>query len=138
MHRRPLGRGRLLAALAALVIIVGCILPWWRLGGEEGLPPTTGNAFDGAGIIPFFVALAVLALLTLPYASDRPVGIDRTLSYVALVVVGWIGLVLKAIDLASAGAIALPDRAPGMWIAALGLVLLSRAVYDIRREPSWR
>jgi hypothetical protein len=138
MHRRPLGRGRRLAALAAVVIIVGCLLPWWTFGGGQGLPTRSGNAFEGSGIIVFFTALATIALGALPYASDRPVAIDRWLSYLGLTIVGWLGLVIRAIDLATVGAIALPDRAPGLWIAAVGLVILARAAYEIAHEPAFR
>ena len=52
MHRRPLGRGRRLAVLAAVTIIVGCILPWWQFGGGAGeLTRLQGNAFEGSGKI---------------------------------------------------------------------------------------
>ena len=44
----------------------------------------SGNAFEGAGILVFFAGLATIALVTLPYASDRPVSIDRGISYVAI------------------------------------------------------
>src|SRR6478752_3565238 len=54
MHRRPLGRGRRLAAFAALIIVVGCFLPWWQFGGDAGLPLRSGDAFEGAGILVFF------------------------------------------------------------------------------------
>ena len=136
MHRRPLGRGRQLAAIGSIVIIVACLLPWWRFGGGDGLPATSGNAFVGSGIIVFFVALATLALLALPYAAgDVPVGLDRSLSFVILTIVGWLGLVIRVVDLGTAGALGLPDRAPGLWLAAVGLAILSRAVYDIAREP---
>jgi len=134
MHRRPLGRGRRLAALAALIIVIGCFLPWWQFGGDAGLPIRSGNAFEGAGILVFFAALAVIALVTLPYATDRPVSIDRGLSYVAIVAVGWIGLVLRAFDLFQVGALGLPTTSPGLWLSALGLAILSRAAYDITRE----
>ena len=134
MHRRPLGRGRRLAALAALIIIVGCLLPWWQFGGDGGLPLRTGNALEGAGILVFFSALATIALVTLPYATDRPVSIDRTAAWLAIVLVGWIGLVLRAFDLFVVGALGLPNTAPGMWVAALGLAVLSRAVYEIAGE----
>jgi hypothetical protein len=135
MHRRPLGRGRQLAALGAGVIIVACLLPWWRFGGGDGLPPTSGNAFEGSGIVVFFVALAVIALLALPYAAgDVPVALDRPLSFVILAVVGWVALVLRLADLWILGAVGLPDRSPGLWLAAVGLIVVSRAVYDVARE----
>ena len=140
MHRRPLGRGRRVAALAAVIVIVGCLLPWWQFGGDVGeLSRIQGNAFEGSGILVFFAALATIALLALPYAAgDTPILIDRTLSYAAVAVVGWIGLVIRAIDLATKGALALPDRAPGLWLAALGLIVLCRAVYDLARESAAR
>jgi hypothetical protein len=140
MHRRPLGRGRRLATLAAVIIIAGCVLPWWQFGGDIGeLSRLQGNAFEGSGILVFFAALATIALLALPYAAgDTPIAIDRTISYGAVAIVGWLGLVIRAIDLATKGALALPDRAPGMWLAGVGLVVLSRAVYDLAREPHTR
>jgi hypothetical protein len=140
MHRRPLGRGRRLAALAAVIIIAACLLPWWQFGGGAGeLSKLQGNAFEGSGILVFFAALATIALLALPYAAgDTPVAIDRSLSYAAVGIVGWLGLVIRAVDLATKGALALPDRAPGLWLAGLGLIVLSRAVYDLTREPPLR
>ena len=139
MHRRPLGRGRRLAALAALVIVIGCLLPWWQVGGGDGLPANSGNGFFGSGNLVFFTALATIALFTLPYATDRPVGVDRGLSYIGLVVVGWIGLAIRVVELAVVNVDAiLPQRAPGLWLAALGLIMLSRAAYEIAREPAYR
>ena len=140
MHRRPLGRGRRLAVLAALIIIVGCLLPWWQFGGGAGeLTRLQGNAFEGSGILVFFAALATIALLALPYAAGHwPVAIDRTLSYGAVAVVGGIGLLIRVIDLATKGALALPDKAPGLWLSAVGLIVLSRAVYDLARESAAR
>jgi hypothetical protein len=136
MHRRPLGRGRRLAALAAAVIVAGCLLPWWQVGGGGDLPLRSGNGFEGSGILVFFAALATIALLTLKYATDRPVGIDRALSYGALAIVGWIGLAMRVVELATVNTQAiLPTRGPGAWLTALGLILLSRAVYEIAREP---
>jgi hypothetical protein len=139
VHRRPLGRGRRLAALAAVIIVVGCLLPWWQVGGGDGLPLTSENGFVGSGILVFFTALATIALFTLPYATDRPVAIDRALSYGGLAIVGWIGLVVRAASLAIVNLDAiLPTRAPGLWLTALGLILLSRATYEIARNPAYR
>ena len=136
MHRRPLGTGRRLAGLAAIVIVAACFLPWWQTSSDLGLPPRAGNAFDGSGVLVFFVALAIIALLALPYAAgDVPVGLDRPLSFLILTVVGWLALAVRVVDLALANLDAVfPQRAYGLWIAALGLILLSRAVYDIANE----
>jgi hypothetical protein len=137
VHRRPLGRGRTLAAVGALILLVGCLLPWWRLGGVDGIPPIGGNAFEASGIVVFLVGPATLALLTLPYAvGDRPVGIDRWLAYLILVLAGWLAIGLRILDFAVAEPQAIvPDRAPGLWLSVLGLVVLSRAVYDMAHEP---
>jgi hypothetical protein len=136
MHRRPLGAGRRLAALGSLVILVACFLPWWGTSADLGLPPRSGNAFDGSGVLVFFVALAVIALLALPYAAgDVPIALDRPLSFAILAVVGWLALAVRLVDLGAANLEAvLPHRAYGLWLAAVGLAILGRAVYDISRE----
>lgn len=138
MHRRPLGRGRLLATIGALTVLVGCVLPWYSIGGAlgTGLPADTRNAFSDMGIVVFIAALVVLALVSLPYAAgDKPLAVDRALSYVivTLVAIGafaWRMLEFVLIDPAGLR----PDLAPGIWIAAVGLVFLARATYEISAE----
>jgi len=141
MHRRPIGRGRALAVVAALVVVVGTVLPWYTAGGADGQIPTRSvNAFDDlAGLLVFLAALAVLALVALPYAAgDRPVGIDRWPSYLLLLLAGVVGIGLSALNLLTAD-LPLdgfrPDRAPGIWIVGLGLAGLARSVYEIAHEP---
>ena len=142
VHRRPVGRGRILAGLSALVLIVGCVLPWFTVGSTEfSLPPRSENAFDGPSIAVFLVALATLALITLPYATDRPVSFDRWWAYAAFAVVGWIGLALRMFGVVSTpGGLETitPDRAIGLWVSIAGLALLTRAAYLISREPEYR
>lgn len=145
MHRRPLGQGRTLAALAGVVMLTGCFLPWWQVGGGDALPLVSGNAFEGSGIVVFLVAVASLALVALPYAvGDRPTGIDRWGSYLLLAVVGWLGLGWRVLDLFLTGAFQFAEPAqvltngPGLWLAGIGLTILSRAVYQMAREPAYR
>lgn len=145
MHRRPLGGGRTLATVAGVLIIVGCALPWWRLGGETGIPPLSGNAFEDTGIVVFLVGVATLALVALPYAvGDRPTGIDRWSFYAILAVVGWAALAWRLVQLLGLGAFRFSEPAqvftngPGLWIAGLGLAVLSRAVFRMTREPLYR
>ena len=136
MHRRPMGRARRVAGLAAVVLLIACFLPWFGTSSDAGLPPITGNAFAGSGVLVFFVGLAVIALLALPYAAgDTPVTLDRPLSFLILTVIGWIALALRAVDLATANLeVLFPTRAFGLYLAALALIVLSRAVYDMRSE----
>jgi hypothetical protein len=145
MHRRPLGQGRTLAAVGGVIIVVGSFLPWWQVGGGEGLPLVSGNAFEGSGILVFLVGVATLALVALPYAvGDRPTGIDRSLTFGILAVVGWIGFGWRVVTLLMDGAFTFSEPAqvftngPGLWLCGLGLALLSRAVYQMTREPIYR
>lgn len=145
MHRRPLGRGRTLAALATPFLVIGCVLPWWQVGGTPGIPVETGNGLAGSAILVFLVGIASLALVALPYAAgDRPVGLDRWLSFAILAVAGWVGFAWRIVDLGFIGAFQFAEptevftNGPGLWLAGLGLVVLSRAVYEMAREPSRR
>ena len=142
MHRRPLGQGRLLAAVGAVAIIVAAFLAWYTAGGDAGgLNPVACTAFDGrcgtaGGMIDFIIALLVLALVALPYASgDRPVTLDRGLSFLILTVSGWLALLYALVSFLTAGDLTglRPDRAPGTWLALIGLIVLSRATYLISR-----
>lgn len=126
MNRRTIGRGRLIAGSGAVVTLVGCLLPWYRVGGEGGLPALTSNAFDGIGLGVFLAAVAVLALIALPYAAgDQPLGVDRPASFVLVISIGIAALALRALQLWQTSAFGLPDRAPGLWIAAAGLALMA-------------
>jgi hypothetical protein len=137
MHRRPVGRGRLLAAGSAIVILVGSLLPWYTFVGDLGR--NAFRPFDGSGILTFVAALATIALVALPYAAgDRPVSIDRWLAYLLLAVIAWVGLAFWPWDFLEVPAGFLPDRAPGLWLAVVGTIGLSRAAFDISREPPRR
>lgn len=143
-HRRPVGRARILAALGAAVALVGCVLRWWTVGGANGLPQIGGNAFDGMGIVVFVIALMTIAIVTLPYATDRPVNADRWPTFAILAAIGWLAFVVRIVDLVSLGALSFREPAevftngPGLWVTGVGLAMLARAAYDIHRQPSER
>ena len=145
MHRRPLGRGRTMAAIGGALMVVGCILPWWQVGGTPGITAQSGNGLEGSAIIVFLAGIATLALLALPYAvGDRPVGLDRWLSFAILAVAGWLGFGWRVVELALVGAFQFGSPAqivtngPGLWLAGIGLALLSRAGYVMTRESAYR
>lgn len=145
MQRRPLGRGRTLATLAGLAIVVGCVLPWWTVGGTTGIPAVSGNGLDGSGIVVFLVGIATLALVALPYAAgDRPLSVDRSLSFALLAAAGWLAFVVRIVVLIGNGAFQFSEPAqvftngPGLWLAGAGLVMLARAAYTMSREPRYR
>jgi hypothetical protein len=144
MHRRPVGRSRRLAAIGALVALGGCFLPWWTVGGDPGLPQLSGTAFEGMGILVFAAAIATLALVTLPYASERPVSADRWITYALFAGVGWIGFAYRIVELGALKAFSFPApadlviRIPGLWLAGIGLAILARATYEMIQEPRLR
>jgi len=137
MHRRPVGRARLLAAASAIVVVVACLLPWYTFVGDLGA--NAFRAFDGSGILTFIAALGTIALVALPYAAgDRPVPIDRGIAFVLLALLAWVGIAFWPWDFLEVPAGFLPDRAPGLWLAVIGTIGLSRAAFDISREPPHR
>jgi drug/metabolite transporter (DMT)-like permease len=139
MHRRPLGNGRRLAFIGAIVLLVGCLLPWYTVGGDGGLTPVVYRAFDGSGIASFVAALATLALVALPYAAgERPMAVDRGLSFLLLALLALVGVILWVPGLLEAPEGFLPDRAYGYWIAVVGTIMMLRAAYDIMLEPPRR
>jgi hypothetical protein len=134
MHRRPVSRGRKLAILAALIMLAGCLLPWYTFVGD--LPVEPFGAFDGSGILVFVSGLAALALVALPYAAgDRPLGVDRGLAYALLAGVALVGVAIWPFQFLDELTGLLPDRAPGLWVSTVGALALSRAAFDISREP---
>lgn len=140
MHRRTLGRGRRLAFLGVLIVLVSAGLPWYTLGGGTGeLTALVYNIWDGAGLATLLAALATVAVMTLPYAMvDRPVAMDRGLTYGLLAIVAVAGVALWLIQFLGTPEGFLPDRAPGLWLAAVGVIVLSRAAYEISLEPPQR
>lgn len=142
MHRRTLGRGRLVAIVGALVVAAGCLLPWYSIGGDaSGIPARHVTALGGlGGLLVFLAAVAVPALVALPYAAgDRPVSLDRWPAYGLLLLVAGGGIVATALSII-AGDLLIegfrPERAPGIWIASVGVLILARGVYEIWEEPA--
>ena len=144
VHRRPLGNGRRLAIVGSILVMIGCVLPWYVLGGDGGLPEQVYRAFDGpagfgTGIISLLAALATLALVVLPYAAGpRPVAVDRGLAYGLLAIAALAGVALWLPNVLDAPEGLLPDRAYGWWIAAAGAIVMARGAFEVSQEPPRR
>jgi len=126
---RKRSSGRRLSAVGALLVVAGAFPAWWTLGGGGGLPPVVGNAFDSVGVLAFFLALALLAILLAPDAVGEQLPIDWWPVHVGLV-----GVASTAFLLATSGAAVTAtgselslsivfglDRAPGLWVTLFGL-----------------
>ncbi len=129
-----------MAAMFALVLLLGCVLPWWTIVVADGLPPTTGNAFESTGILVFLAAMAVLALVTLRLASERPLEIDRLPAFLIVLGLGVLGFALRLLGLFGSGPLDQfrPDHAAGAFVVIVGLTGLGRAVLEIYQEPDPR
>ncbi len=145
MHRRPVGRPRTVAAVGAVIVLVGCVLPWWTVGGGTGeITRISGNGFASLGIVVFVAALVTIALITLPYARERPVGADRWTSYVAIAAVAWAAFLYRLLDLFLSHALDFTapldvvTRIPGLWVTGIGLVILARSAFDLWQAPTER
>jgi hypothetical protein len=135
-----------MAAIGGVVVLIGCLLPWWQLeqrGG--GLPPLSGHRPQGTAPRAPLVGVATLLLVALPYAvGDRPTPIDRWEAFAFLAIVGWIGLGWRIFELFGLGAFRFNSplevftNGPGLWITGIGLAILSRAVFVMTREPHYR
>ena len=144
MHRRPLGRGRSMAALGGVLMVVGSVAAsGGRSAARRASPRESGNGLAGSGILVFLVGIATLALVALPYAAgDRPLGLDRWLTFAILAVAGWIGFAWRVVELLLAGAFQFSTPAqvltngPGLWISAIGLAIL--VARDLRHDPRIR
>ncbi len=129
------GRARPLLVAGALVALVACALAWGRTASALGTLPSVAYGFDGPGVLVFVAAAAVLALLALPYAAGRPVPpLDGGLALAVPVALGVVGLVVRAVQLAGFGALGLPDRSPGLWLAAVGVVLMAAGAASLLPE----
>jgi hypothetical protein len=125
---RQRGNGRRLSAIGALLVALGALPAWWTLGGG-GLPPITGNAFDSAGALGFFAALALLALLIAPDVVGEQLRADWWPVHLLLVGFASIGFLLAASSAAVTATgsdlplstVFSPTRAPGLWITLFGL-----------------
>ncbi len=105
MHSRSMGGGRRLALAGAIVVIVGCVLPWYSVGGAAGeLTARTLLAWQyPQGIATLLSALATLALIVPAVRHEpRPLAVDRGLAFavpaiIAIVaVLAWVWAVLPA------------------------------------------
>ena len=141
MHNTSATRGHWIVAIGAIVIVGSTMLQWWQIGGGTGmLPKMSGLGIsDGRVFTMFLACVASLLLITLPFASEKPVAIDHPLAYLVLFAVLAGGYVWRLVDLVQQHIVPWPpQQGVGCWIAAVGLVLFSRGVFEVFEEQRRR
>ncbi len=134
MDRSATSRGRWLVAIGAIIIVGALFLQWWQIGGGVGeLTRRSDIGISDWHVYPMFLAaIASLLLITLPYASERPVAIDHPLAYLGLLIVVLVSYAMDVVSLAQAQKIPIPPLlGPGFWIAAVGIGALARGVFEV-------
>jgi hypothetical protein len=138
MHHTTATRGHWLVAIGAIVIVGSTMLQWWQIGGGVGeLPPLTGRGISEGRVflMMFLPAVATLFLVTLPFASEKPIGIDHPISYLTLFAVVLGGYIWNILNLAQRQLVPWPPQhGVGFWFAAVGLVLFARGVFEVFEE----
>lgn len=137
MHYATATRGRWVVAIGAIVIVGSSLLPWWQIGGGVGELSTQSGVgiSDGRTFLMFLVAVACLLLVTVPFASEKPIPIDHPVVYLGLLALAIFAYVWRVILLAQLLLVPWPpQRGVGFWLAAVGLVLLARGVFEVFEE----
>jgi phosphatidylserine synthase len=138
MHHTTASRGRWIVAIGAILVVGSCFLQWWQIGGDTGLPRQSAigfNSMTGSVFPMFLAAVGILLLVTLPFASEKPVAIDHPLSYLLLltIVVACYGLSVAV--LAQKKLVPFPPQVgPGLWLAAVGILVLARGAFELFEE----
>jgi hypothetical protein len=136
MYHTSASRGRWIVTIGAILVVGSCFLQWWQTGGETGLPPLGANGFSSTtgGVFPMFLAaVATLLLITLPFASEKPIAIDHPLSYLLLLAIIAAGYLLSAAILIQKGLVPW-QVGPGFWLAAIGMLIMARGVFEFYEE----
>jgi hypothetical protein len=115
-------------------------LPWLRVGGVV-LDAVTANGFAGSGVLTFLACAVMLALVVLPYTfRNRETVLDRPVMYIACWIVAVLGMGNQIVRLlGTEGHTIAPLETPGLWLAVLGMAVVTWGVLELLAErPSPR
>lgn len=140
MHYATPMRGRWIVAIGAIILVGSSLLPWWQIGGGVGELSTQSSIGISDPRVPgvfvmFLAAIACLLLVTLPFASEKPIPIDHPVVYLGLLALAVFAYVWSVALLAQRLLVPWPPtRGWGFWLAAVGLILLARGVFEVFEE----
>jgi hypothetical protein len=137
MHNVTPMRGRWIVTIGAIVLVGSSMLPWWQIGGGVGELSTQSGVgiSDGRVFLMFLVAVGSLLLVTLPFASEKPIPIDHPVVYLALLAVATGAYIWRLVLLVQLLLVPWPPtRGWGLWLAAVGLLLYARGVFEVFEE----
>ena len=130
-------RGHWIVAIGAIVVVGATFMQWWQIGGGAGeLSRTTGLGIsDGRVFLMFLASVASLFLVTLPFASEKPIPIDHPLAYFALLGAVVVGYAWRTYSLIQSQLVPWPPQLGiGFWLSAVGIVLYARGVFEVFEE----
>ncbi|MGA3058243.1 MAG: hypothetical protein ABSE70_09470 [Candidatus Limnocylindrales bacterium] len=138
MYHSSASRGRWIVAIGAILVVGSCFLQWWQIGEGSALPMRSAigfNSMTGAVFPMFLAAVATLLLITLPFASEKPVAVDHPLSYLLLLTIIVVSYGLCVAVLAQKGLVPFPPQVgPGFWLAAVGILVMARGAFELFEE----
>jgi len=122
-------RFRFFVLLGSLGMIASGFLPWWHAGGDTvsgiALPAASGLGLQGVGLLIYGAAIVALVLLDIGYMRGRwGFVLDAPIVYLLLGLVAAGALLFQGWQLWSVGYIPLPQRSPGLAVAAVGIAML--------------
>jgi hypothetical protein len=122
-------RFRLFVLLGCLLMIASGFLPWWHAGGDTvsgvQLPAATGLGLEGVGLLIYGAAILALVVLDIGYIRGRwGFILDAPFVYLILGLVAAGALLYQGWELWSVGFLPLPQRSPGLAVAAVGIATL--------------
>ena len=132
MNRPALGRGRLLVVIGAIAALVGLLPTWWVVQ-RTALPDLSGTGLQGPfGVAIFLSSLAMLAVVTLPFASrSGESSLDRSATFVVLAAIAIGAFGWRLYEISQFAGLPMPTNAPGIWITGVGLLIIAWGVGEI-------
>jgi hypothetical protein len=119
--------------VGAIAALAGLLPPWWFVQ-RTGQTALSGNGFEGAGLLVFLAALALLFVVTLPFASrNGDSSLDRAPVYSFLAIVAMGSFLYRVYEILQFGGLS-TTRSIGLWVTGVGLLIVAWGVGDVLTE----